>query len=681
MESTRNKLVRVKISSVILYDEEIKEYDLKLFEKLKRSIEKRGQLKNIIICESENGFECLEGSKIVRALKEIGQDSVVAYNLGVLSEEDKKIIRIEVFRDFFLTNYVHIGKLLKEISQTIKLDDVCNTIPFDLRQAKHLINMHHFDWDDFNNNKQIEGQSSLFDLIEEAEVVSKTVESAEEFLTSEKVETEKFVEKGLDELSKIKTEPAKGSENVESEKFIITKNSDELSGRAADKYAFEKSEVGNLKSVSIAELTEGIVNVEKDDSIFVDDLGKELEKVNEPIEDEAFNNLIDGKKSTESTTEPAKIAKQYKTLEPLINKKGETIKVGDKVFLNTPKKGLFEVEIIKYSENWVYFIDLSTKNKKDIDRKRFIESSSLSTETEVVQTETTTPQTIETEVVQTETTTPQTIETEVVQTEPEENILFELPPNKEFDERYGNAYEKATDELVKEMEQFLDSEPNETEPAGVVEEVVDESIKSDEIEFNEPEPIETEIKNENFFYQEKSKLVIIKNYSEVVMTALQKLCLEYAKEKFKQDFTKCEIEHKILTNGEVHIVCVSCITRFSNKISFKQEYIIDVLNKIDSNLFSKQQIKTSDFYYDYQKKLLVLTNNKEIILQNIPGIAQQILENKYNQKIGLEDINITAQNEGENVVISHIIGKTEFGVSMRILLTDMGEFLMKIDFD
>ena len=56
MESTRNKLVRVKISSIVLYDEVIKEFDLKLFEKLKRCIKKRGQLKNIIICETEKSW-------------------------------------------------------------------------------------------------------------------------------------------------------------------------------------------------------------------------------------------------------------------------------------------------------------------------------------------------------------------------------------------------------------------------------------------------------------------------------------------------------------------------------------------------------------------------------------------------------------------------------------------------
>ena len=634
MESTRNKLVRIKISSVILYDEEIKEFDLKLFEKLKRSLQKRGQLKNIIVCESEKGFECLEGSKIVKALKELGQDSIIAYNLGLLSEEEKNIIRIELFRDFFLTNYVHIGKLLKEVSKTTKLDEICNTIPFDLRQAKHLINMHDFDWEDFNQNKQIEGQSSLFDLIDDAEIVSKTVESAEIFLTSEKVEVEKFVEKGLNELSKIKTETAKDSENVEKqETFELTE----------EKSNFE-------------------TNQEKDDFLFLNDLDKQdkqSEIVNEPIKDEAFDDLIDSK--THVIKEDSKIEtitntskqKQQK-IKSITNNNNQEIFIDDEVEIQTIRRGIIKIKIQRISERYIYYLDLETKKESFIECSKFIESSTLPVESQSIESNKT-----------------QTIESEKQVFAAIGKDTTELPEDKEFNERYGKSYEKATEELVKEMEQLLDSEPDEIE-----------SIETKQIESEFTETIESKIVNENFYFEEKSKLVVIKIYSELVLKAFEKLCIEYAKEKFKQDFSKCEIEHKILSNGEVHIICVSCITRFSNKMSLKQEDIMDVLSKIDSNLFAKQQIKTNDFYYDYQKKILVLINNKEIILQNIPSIAQQILSNKYNQETKLEQIDITTQNdENEKIIVSHIGFKTQFGVAMRVLLTDVGEFLMKIDFE
>ena len=62
----------------------------------------------------------------------------------------------------------------------------------------------------------------------------------------------------------------------------------------------------------------------------------------EEIEDKVFNDLIDGVKTTEKPI--VNENKDVKILKPLVNKKGETINVGDKVFLEFPKKGLFEVE-------------------------------------------------------------------------------------------------------------------------------------------------------------------------------------------------------------------------------------------------------------------------------------------------------------------------------------------------
>ena len=452
MESTRNKLVRVKISSIVLYDEVIKEFDLKLFEKLKRCIKKRGQLKNIIICETENGFECLEGSKIVKALQEIGEDSVIAYNLGVLSDEDKKTIRIELFRDFFLTNYVYIGKLLKEITETAKLDEICNTIPFDLRQAKHLINMHNFDWDSFNNDKQNEGQSSLFDIFEE-DNLTEIVEKETEDLQKNDIAIEFVIEKELHEISEVKNEN------------LVEKQSDE------------------------------------------------------EIEDKVFNDLIDGVKPTEKPI--VNENKDVKEFEALVNKKGEIINVGDKVFLQTPKKGLFEVEITKHSANWVYFIELSTGAKKDIDKKRFFENSTLSTP----------------------------------------------------------------------------------------------------IELNEVKEVQTQVEE-------------IENEKDEIDNTD-----ENAKQELEDFFSVANVEEK------------------------------------------KQLIKTDSFYYDYENKELVLIKNKGVILQNIPLIAKKILYEKWNQTCEPEKIDITIKDEVEQVLVTHVTYITEYHVTIRVILEEIGEVLMKIDFE
>ena len=164
MESKKHKMVRINITDIVISSEPIKDMDFQLFQKLKSSIEKRGQIRTILVCELQDGkYECLEGSKIIAAIKEIGLNDVLAISLGIISETEKALIKLENFRDYFLTNYIQVGKLIKQLIDVIKIEDICNTIPFDIRQAEHLISMTEFDWETFAQNKQIEGQVSLFE--------------------------------------------------------------------------------------------------------------------------------------------------------------------------------------------------------------------------------------------------------------------------------------------------------------------------------------------------------------------------------------------------------------------------------------------------------------------------------------------------------------------------------------
>jgi hypothetical protein len=171
MESTECYLGSVSVERIDLPSQAIKENDAQLFAKLKASIAKRGQLKTVLVCLNEQGrYDCLEGGKIVLAMKELDKKTVDAMVMPVtLSEQEKKQIRLELSRDYFLTNYVLIGQMLKELAESEKLNELCATIPFDVRQAENLIAMSDFDWEAFAQNKQVEGQISMFDAFSETE--------------------------------------------------------------------------------------------------------------------------------------------------------------------------------------------------------------------------------------------------------------------------------------------------------------------------------------------------------------------------------------------------------------------------------------------------------------------------------------------------------------------------------
>ena len=174
MDSERNKLVRIKISDIEYNKSKLKDNDYQLFEKLRMSIQSQGQLKSITVCELENGkYECIEGSKILKSMIELNYEEVIAINIGKVTQTEKDIIRLQLFKDFFMVDYSAVGLMLKEIINEVQVIKLCNTIPFDKRQVENLINLTKFDWEAFNLNKQLEGQMSLFGMVQKDEIIEK----------------------------------------------------------------------------------------------------------------------------------------------------------------------------------------------------------------------------------------------------------------------------------------------------------------------------------------------------------------------------------------------------------------------------------------------------------------------------------------------------------------------------
>ena len=187
MEVKRNKMEFIDIElidSIDSIDELLKEGDSLLIEKLKKTIARFGQIKSLVVCEQDDSrYKCLDGNKVLRCMKELGYKEVHCVNVGQLSEEDEMLLRISVSRDYFLTNYVLIGEMLKTLRKSKKIEEICNYVPFDIRQVEKMISMTEFDWDAFNQTKQIEGQITMFDVFEEKDEV---IESEEEVVIDAK---------------------------------------------------------------------------------------------------------------------------------------------------------------------------------------------------------------------------------------------------------------------------------------------------------------------------------------------------------------------------------------------------------------------------------------------------------------------------------------------------------------
>ena len=341
MERPRNTLVRLNINLINIIDEQIKEYNHQLYAKMQKSVEKRGQLKNIVVCETEDGrFDCLDGSKMVKIFKDIGQTHIVAYNLGVLSDEEKNIVRIELSRDYFLTNYVYIGTLLKESLKAHKIEEICNILPFDKRQVEHLVSMSDFDWEAFNQTKQVEGQKSIFDLYDEEPVQNVLMKDKEGIFY------EDFVfPTDLDKLTD-ETSPVNDGSDL-----------DEI---------FDKKSIQETSENTIEQKTD-----ETETSIVFEIESSEVEE----------KQVVETRIETETGLK-------------LSN--GEIVHEGEEVMFET-RKGISKILITKISDKWVVFKDLDEDGKrKDCQVDKFVEKASKKREESIEKIEENTQSIIET---------------------------------------------------------------------------------------------------------------------------------------------------------------------------------------------------------------------------------------------------------------------------------------------
>jgi DNA-binding transcriptional ArsR family regulator len=147
----------------------LKEDDPSFYLRLKERLKKRGQTRTVLVCEKGDRYEVLEGTKIVRALKELGETEVLCYNLGELSEIDKDLVRLEVSKDYFLMNYVSVGKLLKKLMDAgMTEDEILHTVPYDRHKVQTLVDFLGFDW----NSLKKGGGEGLFGLLDEESISS-----------------------------------------------------------------------------------------------------------------------------------------------------------------------------------------------------------------------------------------------------------------------------------------------------------------------------------------------------------------------------------------------------------------------------------------------------------------------------------------------------------------------------
>jgi hypothetical protein len=144
----------IKITNLVKADWNYKKDDEHKKEKLKENIKRNGQIENIIIRPLDTGFyEVVNGNHRFEALKELGMETAICYDLGNISQRAAMRIAIETNETKFDTDQVSLAELIKEIVEEFPIDELELTMPYSDQDLENYIKLTEFDWSQFDKDK------------------------------------------------------------------------------------------------------------------------------------------------------------------------------------------------------------------------------------------------------------------------------------------------------------------------------------------------------------------------------------------------------------------------------------------------------------------------------------------------------------------------------------------------
>jgi len=131
--------------------------------KLDAMVEKFGQLKMLVVCQVEDRYRIIDGVKAFEAYKHNGEEKVLCYDLGEMSEIQELAYRLLLNTSFSRLDYLGIAAAISEVCKTsneaIKLSNATGIPLVDVERYQTLLA---FDWDEFLNKKIQDNQINLF---------------------------------------------------------------------------------------------------------------------------------------------------------------------------------------------------------------------------------------------------------------------------------------------------------------------------------------------------------------------------------------------------------------------------------------------------------------------------------------------------------------------------------------
>jgi len=117
-------------------------------EALVENLKRNGQIENILVRDLPNDMhEVINGNHRLKAFKKAGITEAVVFDFGEIPLKAAQRIAIETNETKFPANDIKLGMLIESIAEEYSLDDLRETMPYDLEELEAYKNMSNFDWD------------------------------------------------------------------------------------------------------------------------------------------------------------------------------------------------------------------------------------------------------------------------------------------------------------------------------------------------------------------------------------------------------------------------------------------------------------------------------------------------------------------------------------------------------
>lgn len=157
---TNKGWVELQVQSLVKANWNYKTDSEEVKEKLRENIKRNGLIENLIVRELDTGFfEVVNGNHRFDVIKELGSESVMCFNLGVVSQAQAMRIAIETNETKFAPDNLKLAESLKEIGLEFSLDDLEKTMPFSKEELENFDKLLNFDFDSMKNEPENTGSN------------------------------------------------------------------------------------------------------------------------------------------------------------------------------------------------------------------------------------------------------------------------------------------------------------------------------------------------------------------------------------------------------------------------------------------------------------------------------------------------------------------------------------------